>query len=80
MDQAAIIQLITEDPKLEAEIANLRQTEGRRCARLEGTSYEIARFFIDGEDITDTMRFTSAPNSDPWKIIKVKDIHAIACR
>lgn len=79
VDQAALIQLITDDEKLDAKIENLRKIEGRRCARVEGISYEIARFFVDGEDITETMQFSSTPNSDPWKIIKVTGIDAIDC-
>jgi hypothetical protein len=80
VDQAALIQVIAEDERLDAQIASIGQAQDRGCARLEGTSYRIARVLEDGKDITDTMRFSPPPNSDPWKIVLVKGIHSIDCR
>jgi len=80
VDQAALIQVIIEDEKLDAEIENIKQMEDRSCARLEGTSYKIARVLEDGNDITDTMQFSPPPNSDPWKIVMVKGIYPINCQ
>ncbi|MGH8760508.1 MAG: hypothetical protein ACREVW_13520, partial [Burkholderiales bacterium] len=80
VDQAALIQVIIEDKKLDAEFDNIKQMEDRSCARLEGVSYRIARVLEDGEDITDTMQVSPPPNSDPWKIVMVKGIYPIDCK
>lgn len=79
VDKASLIQLIISDNEIESIFENIAEIEGRRCARLEGVSYEISRFFLDEEDITESMQFTPAPNSDPWKMLKVTGLSRIDC-